>query len=124
MMGASMSAAWKGIVVAVVTVAGIAAASADDIEVLAEQGLTRFAVVPKGTSPDQMERAAERVCGNLRVCMVLIWDDRKSAARQVPMTDKQVNAKVATFNRNRNTGMSRLLVSCALFPGVGRDACF
>lgn len=47
---------------------------------------------------------ARSVCGNQRICFVHFWTSEAKAGRRTPMTDRQANAIVASYNRNLNTG--------------------
>src|SRR5947207_15532720 len=47
---------------------------------------------------------ARTLCGAERICFVHFWTSEAKAGRRIPMTDSQVNAMVASYNRNLNTG--------------------
>ena len=47
---------------------------------------------------------AKTLCGTQRVCFVHFWTSEAQAGRRIPMTDRQVDAMVASYNRNLNTG--------------------
>jgi hypothetical protein len=42
--------------------------------------------------------------GSPRVCEIMFWTDRAMVPERFPMTDAQVNAWVAKYELNRNTG--------------------
>jgi hypothetical protein len=44
---------------------------------------------------------AENICKNQTICIVSFWDDKSKVATGLPMTDEQVNSKVASYNLNK-----------------------
>ena len=58
-------------------------------------------------------RIAKTICRGERICIVMFWNDRTKVPRSLPMTDAQINAKVAHYNLNKNTGLDRVLI-CAV----------
>jgi hypothetical protein len=81
---------------------------------LGTQGLSHFVVVDKGFDSDRsaLKSIADEICKGQTICIVFFWDDNSKAASSLPMTDAQVNAKIAQYNLNKNTNLDRLLV-CA-----------
>lgn len=57
--------------------------------------------------------AVTEICKGERICIVMFWDDKTSMPSSVPMTDAQVDSKVAHYNLNKNTSLDRLLI-CAV----------
>ena len=51
---------------------------------------------------------SQKLCEAENICIAMFWDDIKLTPRGTPMTDKQVEAKVAHYNYNKNTGLNRL----------------
>lgn len=47
---------------------------------------------------------AKQLCGSQRICFVHFWKSESKAGRRIPMTDRQADAMVASYNRNLNTG--------------------
>lgn len=48
---------------------------------------------------------SRRLCpGEEQVCSVLYWTDASRAARGFPVADREAEAIVASYNRNRSTG--------------------
>jgi hypothetical protein len=78
------------------------------------QGKVHFVYVE--TTPSINKAAyreiANKVCKGERICIVMFWDDKSSMPSSIPMTDAQVNSKVAHYNLNKNTGLERVLI-CA-----------
>lgn len=54
--------------------------------------------------------AVTEICKGERVCIVMFWDDKTSMPSSVPMTDVQIDTKVAHYNLNKNTSLDRLLI--------------
>ena len=91
-------------------------ASTPEYSLIGTQGdFNAFVVVDKGFASDTtaLRSIADELCEGHPICIVLFWDDRNKAATSLPMTDAQVNALVATYNRNENTNFTQLLV-CTL----------
>jgi hypothetical protein len=53
---------------------------------------------------------SKQVCAGQEICIVMFWDDESKAPTSIPMTDQQVNDKVAHYNINKNSGLDRLLL--------------
>lgn len=81
---------------------------------LGTQGQSYFVVIDKGLDSDRsaLKSIADTICKGQAVCIVFFWDDNSKAASSLPMTDAQVNAKVAQYNLNKNTDLDKLLI-CA-----------
>jgi hypothetical protein len=81
---------------------------------LGTQGLYYFVVIDKGLDSDRsaLKNISDEICKGKTICSVLFWDDKSKAASSIPMTDAQVNEKIAQYNLNKNTSLDRLLV-CA-----------
>lgn len=79
---------------------------------LASQGANHFVVVDQSISTSRADLyvVAQTVCGQQSVCIVHLWDNQDLAALSLPMTDQQVRAKIAQYNRNQNSGLDRLLL--------------
>lgn len=45
-----------------------------------------------------------RCTGEEQVCAVLYWTDQARAAKGLPLADREADAIVASYNRNRSTG--------------------
>ena len=79
------------------------------------QGKFHFVYVENSPTIDRnaYRQIAEKICRGERICIVMFWNDRTKVPHSLPMTDAQVNAKVAHYNLNKNTGLDRLLI-CAV----------
>ena len=69
---------------------------------------TYFVVVNVSDEADQdlhtgLKIIAKNLCAQKTVCFAHFWNDKKSAARSLPMDDQQVNTMIASYNINRNT---------------------
>jgi hypothetical protein len=78
------------------------------------QGKMHFVYVQKEpqVSKEQYLQVGDFICKEERVCIVMFWDDRTMIPSSLPMTDEQLNAKVAHYNLNKNSGMHRVSI-CA-----------
>lgn len=56
---------------------------------------------------------ANEICRGERICIVMFWDDKYSMPSSIPMTDAQVNSKVAHYNLNKNTSLDHVSI-CAV----------
>lgn len=66
---------------------------------------TFFVVIhAKGVPPDRAKadclRIGRALCSGKRVCFVHFWEDAQKAANHLPMTDVQLAAEVATYNKS------------------------
>ena len=79
------------------------------------KGQFHFVYIEDAPSTDRGPylRIASNICRGQRICIVMFWNDRSKVPHSLPMTDAQVNAKVAHYNLNKNTGLDRLLI-CAV----------
>lgn len=77
------------------------------MEIIASQGQADFALVPAELSEDPglLERLARRHCDENRphFCRVMIWKQKDSVPRSLPMSDGELMSQVAQYNRNRDT---------------------
>lgn len=65
-----------------------------------------FAVVFDSASPrPAIEAEARSLCGERQWCKVFGWTDAGSAARALPMTDRELEAQVFALTINRASGM-------------------
>jgi hypothetical protein len=78
------------------------------------QGKVHFVLVKDSAAKRNAYRQiADLICQGESICIVMFWNDATKVPRSLPMTDSQLNAKVAHYNLNKNTGLSRLLM-CAV----------
>lgn len=82
------------------------------LRIVAKQGTDNMVVIdPKYKSDKQvLLPISKQICSGQDICVVLFWDDESKAATSMPMTDQQVNDKIAQYNINKNTGLDRLLL--------------
>lgn len=83
-------------------------------EEIGTQGMTHFVFAGGLSKADRStyRQISDYICRETQVCIVMFWDNRAHTPRSLPMTDEQVNSKVAHYNLNKSTGMDRLLI-CA-----------
>lgn len=81
-------------------------------KIIATQGVANMVVIDPvyKTNRQVLLDVSKEVCGGANICIVMFWDDESKAANSLPMTDEQVNAQVAHYNINKNTGLDRLLL--------------
>ena len=78
------------------------------------QGKMHFVYMKKSSevSRDSYLQVGDYICKGENVCIVMFWDNKSLVPSSIPMTDKQVDSKVAHYNLNKNTGMQRMAM-CA-----------
>lgn len=81
-----------------------------DHQIFGTSGQVRFIIVPKGTTKSNLQAIANAVCSGSDICIIHFWDDRNLAAGALPMSDDQLQARIAQYNLNKNTGLNRLIV--------------
>lgn len=68
---------------------------------------------PKGTPNDRAYRdffsIGRSLCQDKSVCFVHFWTDATQVALSIPMTDEQVATKIATYNKNVDSGNDSLV---------------
>lgn len=74
------------------------------------QGILHFVVMDTAHyfAPSTIMDAAREICGTRPVCWVAFWPTEADAARGVPMTDAQLDARFAYYQRNWNTRLEHL----------------
>jgi len=86
------------------------------------QGTMRFAVISgELANEDTYRDAMAALCGTATVCRVNFWSDSRMAPTQLPLSDQQAAAQVASWSRNLNTGHNELRIACRIRPG---ENCF
>ena len=78
--------------------------------VVGTQGMTKFISVEPGLNTEQLQQVATRHCKGESRCYLHIWDNPAKAARSFPMTDAQLESKLATYQRNPSSGRDLLIV--------------
>lgn len=72
------------------------------------QGLIDFVLAshPLSSDADALEARMRNFCDQQRgdFCQVMVWRDRSKVPDALPMSQRQLNAQVAQYNRNRHTG--------------------
>jgi hypothetical protein len=79
------------------------------------QGKVHFVYIEPSPSinKNSYREVADIICERERICIVMFWNERNSMPSSIPMTDAQVNSKVAHYNLNKNTGVDRVLICAA-----------
>ena len=69
--------------------------------------VTHFVLAPESlmVDPNAVLAYSRRTCAdNDEVCFVFFWSDESKAARGFPITDREADAIVASYNRNHSAG--------------------
>ena len=80
------------------------------------QGVMNFVQIDSGEARnmDVYRTAVADICRVKDICQVLFWTT--NAPSKFPMTDTQVNSKVAHWQINMNTGLRRWFIDCEVLP--------
>jgi len=102
--------------VAIVLCCSGTARAIESWELVHSQGVMHFVYIsaPDWKNQDYYRLAIGTLCARKRICQVLFWHDRALTPTTIPMSDAQVEAKVAHWQYNANTGLRRLLWSCKI----------
>lgn len=71
-----------------------------------------YVLVNKGFDPQKLRGIAESVCSGKPVCIVGIWDDATMIPSTNGMSAAQLNAQLANYNVNKNTGSKSFVLGC------------
>lgn len=63
-------------------------------------------------------------CQNKSIWIVHFWYLVNEMPHSFPMSNKEAEDEVAVYNKNENTGLDRILLSCTAFPTESKDTCF
>lgn len=90
--------------------------AAGNWQLIHSQGIMHFVHIDTThpTDMDQYREAIAGVCGIKDICQVLFWTDIALTPKMLPMSDEQLDAKVAHWQRNSHTGLRRMLWPCAV----------
>lgn len=91
--------------------------------VIGTQGSMRAISIPAGeaSSLDYYREVVETECPRSGICIISFFVGISSVTW--PLSDTAVAAQTAQYNRNPNSGLDRLLLSCRL-ASSGTDECF
>lgn len=83
-------------------------------ERVGSQGKMHFTYIESdaSVSKESYLQVGDYICKGESVCIVMFWNDKSLIPISLPMTDEQVNAKIAHYNLNKNPGLHRVNV-CA-----------
>lgn len=101
----------------------LSVSAADGYTVTGTQGVMHMVQMDaEGVSnTDNYHLAAGEICRLDKICQVLFWTE--NAPKSFPMTDAQVNSKVAHWQINMNTGLRRWFWDCEFFGLQTGDEC-
>ena len=97
--------------------------AAENYKVTGSQGVMNFVQIDKSaaTNTDNYRFAVADICRMNKICQVLFWTD--NAPSSFPLSDAQVNSKVAHWQINMNTGLRRWFWDCDLVGKQSGDEC-
>jgi hypothetical protein len=92
----------------------VAASTAPSFRIVGTSGVFHFVEIDSSDeqNEDVFRSAAALACESSRVCQVQFWVG--GAPRAFPLTDAQVNSKVAQWQLNLNTGLREWVVNCKI----------
>lgn len=98
--------------------------AAGNWQLIHSQGIMHFVYIDTAhpTDMDQYREAIAGVCGIEDICQVLFWTNLGLIPKTLPMSDEQLDAKVAHWQRNSHTGVRRMLWPCTVVDDPGQ--CF
>lgn len=91
----------------------IVAMAGDGYKITGQSGIMFFVAVDTAQkdNEDVYRDAVGDACSGKEICQVQFWVG--SAPRKFPLTDAQVESKLAQWQLNLNTGLRRWLVNCS-----------
>lgn len=97
-----------------------------DLKLTGKQGVHFFFTLSKPWAADKkyIRNLSENFCADKPVCFTHIYLTGTAAPKGFPLSDSEVAAEIATYNRNKNTGAERMLWSCSRFPDEPSSTCF
>ena len=80
------------------------------------QGRTHFVYMEPAFARDEQQylAAADKICTDEDVCIVMFWQEWKFIPKALPMSDEQLDAQTAQWNSNTHTNFRRLIWSCKI----------
>lgn len=97
-----------------------------DLKLTGSQGVNFFFTVsnPWASDKNYVLNTAERFCSDKPVCIAHFYLTGTASPKGFPLSDSEVEAEIATYNRNKNSGLNRVLWNCSKFPEESGDNCF
>jgi hypothetical protein len=80
-------------------------------------------IIPDDADAAMIEAAAREQCADRQWCKVLGWTDEASAARTLPMLERESSSVVFNYFVNRASGAEDVLWDCQRFPAADRARC-
>ncbi|WP_136484697.1 hypothetical protein [Vibrio sp. H11] len=74
------------------------------------QGKMHFTYIESGVAVSKKSylQVGDYLCKDESVCMVMFWNNKSLTPASLPMTQEQVNAKIAHYNLNKKSGLHRV----------------
>jgi hypothetical protein len=107
-----------------ITVLSLSACGEDtDYEFIGRQGSMLAYSVPSDLAGDvdHYRRVVAEVCPSSEICIISFFVGLSSV--RYPLSDNELAAQTAQYNRNSNSGLDRLMLACRLSTG-GPSNCF
>ena len=77
---------------------------------LGSRGATKFLVVKRGASNEEIRNVASTACGSSRFCRLLIWDSKLYAETSFPLSSYSASKQIATYVHNPSTNYESLII--------------
>ena len=77
---------------------------------LGSRGATKFLVVNRGATNEEIKGVASTACGSSRFCRLLIWDSKLYAETRFPLSEIAAEKQIATYIFNPNNKSEKLIV--------------
>ena len=77
---------------------------------LGSRGATKFLVVNRGATNEEIKGVASTACGSSRFCRLLIWDSKLYAETRFPLSEIAAEKQIATYIHNPSKNFEKLIV--------------
>lgn len=104
------------VLLAATAVSSAATSANQGWDVVGQQGLVRFVIVPSPDAGDQAayEREIVKLCEPERTCFLNFYTNTSGAAATVPLPDAIANEATATYRRSMKNGVQIFMWSCRM----------
>ena len=77
---------------------------------LGNAGATKFLVVSRSASIEDIRGVASTACGSSRFCRLLIWDSKVYAETRFPLSEIAAEKQIATYIHNPSNKFEKLII--------------
>lgn len=114
----------KRLAVALASTLAAASFAAEPWEVIGQQGLVRFVIVPAGPAADRTAYEAEiqRLCEPERTCFLNFYTNSSGAPVALPLPDAIDHEATAVYRRSAKNGSESFRWSCRM--KIAGEPCF